>query len=411
MKKRLLFVDDQPNVLDGLRRSLHGLRHTWDMEFVDNGPEALSRLASRPFDVIVTDIRMPGMDGSDLLAVVMQRYPQVIRIALSGSSDQDVILKSVGPTHLFLSKPCDLQQLVSVVTRASTLREHLASESLKRLTSGLKTLPSPPDLYHRLLKALESPDTSIGEVARLISEDVGMAAKILQLVNSSFFGLPRRVSGPTDAVALLGMQTVKSLVLCVGIFSEDTAKFQGGYSIGALRNHSVAVSTYAKQIAAAEASATDLREKAVLAGLLHDVGQLVLIANFPKEYREIRQAAQRRTIPLSRMEKEVLGSTHADVGAYLLGLWGFADVIVEAVAFHHSPADSATQSFSPLTAVHVADALEHQRNPQSPGDAELDQSYLAQIGLADRIDVWRNLIGRSNKKEDVRENCSTLCRR
>src|SRR5262245_37814840 len=99
--KKILFVDDEPNVLQGLERMLRSMRHEWEMQFAMSGPAALERLAEQTFDVIVSDMRMPGMTGAQLLTEVSQRHPHIVRIILSGQADQEDILRSVGPTHQY----------------------------------------------------------------------------------------------------------------------------------------------------------------------------------------------------------------------------------------------------------------------------------------------------------------------
>ncbi|MEO7650489.1 MAG: response regulator, partial [Bryobacteraceae bacterium] len=104
--KQLLFVDDEPKVLEGLKRSLRPMREDWNMSFVTSGAEALQTLEQAPFDVIVSDMRMPVMDGAQLLNEVRQRFPQVVRIVLSGQSDKELIYQSIAATHQYLDKPC-----------------------------------------------------------------------------------------------------------------------------------------------------------------------------------------------------------------------------------------------------------------------------------------------------------------
>jgi len=200
--KRILFVDDESMVLDGLRRMLRGMRNEWEMEFAASGHEALGILAGRQFDVIVTDMRMPGMDGCQLLNHVKKLHPQVVRIVLSGQSDNDMIMKSVGPAHQFLSKPCDAEILKTTVARVCSMWNLLDDEALIKVVSGIESLPSLPQLYSEVVDEVNSAEGSLNRVGEIISKDSGMSAKILQLVNSAFFGLPRQVTSPVRAVQL-----------------------------------------------------------------------------------------------------------------------------------------------------------------------------------------------------------------
>lgn len=393
MTMRVLFVDDQPNILDGLRRMLRGLRNEWQMEFAESGLEALALMAEAPFDVVVSDMRMPGMDGSQLLTETMARYPATVRIILSGQADQVSVLRAVTPAHQYLSKPCDAETLKATVARACSLRDTLSQKPLIRLVSQVTTLPSLPHIYTKLLEELQSEDASVQGVAELIAQDIGMTAKLMQMVNSSFFGTPRRVEGPAHAAALLGLNVLKPLVLSAGIFSQFDADDLRGFSMDTLMERSLAVSHLAEQIAKSHDDDKELAEDALLAGLLHDVGQLLLAANLPEQYGKTLALARDNEMSLCDAELECLGASHADVGAYLLGLWGMTGTIVEAVAFHHHPMKCMANGFSPLTAVHVAGNLadEAQTSSGVTYSLDMDLDYLEHLGVADQLPKWREM--------------------
>ena len=391
--KRILFVDDEPNVLDGLRRMLRPMREEWEIACASGGEEALAILAEELFDVVVSDMRMPGMDGAQLLSEVKQRYPQVIRVVLSGYSEKETVLRSVGPTHQYLAKPCDPEQLRDVIGRACALRDLLSEDTLRGLVSQMSTIPSLPQTYTEIIEELQSPDASIKKVGQIISKDVGMTAKILQLVNSAFFGLRHHVSDPSQAASFLGVDTLKALVLSVHIFSQlDDVKIEG-FSLDALWNHSAATGALAKRIADAEGCAEHIRDYALLAGLLHDAGKLVIAANLPERYGTVLASAKCEALDLWEAERKILTNTHAEVGAYLFGLWGLPDSIVEAVAFHHDPSKCPGTDFTPLVAVHAANAIDHEHDPawKEQNTGLFDMEYIAQLGLADRLPAWREL--------------------
>ncbi len=399
MKKRILFVDDEPLVLSGLQRMLRGFRHEWTMAFAESSQAALEQLAlacaeKEPFDIVVSDMRMPGMDGAQLLDEVMQRYPETVRIVLSGQSEQEAILRVIGSAHQFLSKPCDPETMKKTITRACALRDKLAQPSLKKLVSQVTTLPSLPGVYMQLVEELQSPEASVQRVSELIAHDVGMTAKLLQLVNSSFFGLPRHVESPAHAASLLGLNLLKPLVLSASIFSQYENSCLKGYSLDEAIVHSLMVSSLAKQITSSQTEDQQMVEDTMLAGLLHDVGQLVLATNLPKEYGDAMELAEKEAIPLFEAEMELLGASHADIGAYLLGLWGLPDPIVEAVAFHHEPSKCPHEEFSPLTAVHVANVLGYETllSEEIGRAPEIDLDYLERLEIASKLPQWRNMI-------------------
>ena len=394
--KQLLFVDDEPKLLDGLKRSLRPMRHEWNMTFVTSGAEALRVLEQAPFDVVVSDMRMPGMDGAQLLNEVQQRYPQIVRIVLSGHSDQEMIYQSIAATHQYLAKPCESELLRVAVMRACALRELLGNGSLRRLVTGMQQIPSQPALYAEIRREAESKTASLETIGAIVSKDMGMTAKILQLVNSAYFGLRGTVSTAEQAVNLLGLDTVQALVLTVHVFSQFAPTHGSRFNMDRLWEASTETGSLARAIAKAEQAPALVIDQAYTAGLLHDVGMLVFAANVLKRYDATLTMAYEQGIPLWEVERQEFGATHADVGAYLLGLWGLSDPIIEAVAFHHRPAECVGATFSPLTAVHVANVLQQELSQQATGGvpSQIDLTYLDSIHLTDRLPHWREVAGR-----------------
>jgi putative nucleotidyltransferase with HDIG domain len=389
MTLNILFVDDEPNVLNGLRRMLRPLRHEWSAEFAESGAKALVLLEQKSFDVLVSDMRMPGMSGVELLEAVYRRYPRTVRIILSGQCDEAASARAVRVAHQMLSKPCDPDMLKATVTSACAQRDLLANETLMSLVTRQASVPSLPALYTEVVGELDSPEPSLDRVARIIGRDPGMTARILHLANSSFFGLRNPSSNVKQAVAVLGIETMRMLVLSICIFSRF--KEEGGESprIQAVWSHSQATSGLAARIARAEGCDPRTVEHAAAAGLLHDIGKLILADSLPAEYRVILTDAETSNRPLWQSEQAALGASHAEVGAYLLGLWGVPAPIIEAVAWHHHPNDCPNPSFRPLTAVHAANALV----PRSlgPQEASLDLAYLERLNLVDRVQRWQDL--------------------
>lgn len=394
MKRKILFVDDDPNILQGLRRMLRPMHQEWEMAFAPNGMEAIAILSREPIDVVVSDMRMPGMDGAELLNEVKTKFPQVVRIVLSGHSEQEAIFRSIGPAHQYLTKPCDPEVLKSTISRACSVRDVLADYRLRQLVSQVGSLPSLPGLYIELLNELKSENVSMNKVGSIIAKDIGMTAKILQLVNSAFFGLPRHVAAPSEAVAFLGIDTIKSLVLSLHVFTTfDQSKIKF-FSIEKLLAHSVATGKLVGNLASEEKLDKVTKEQAVMAGFLHDAGQLVLASSLPKKYALIAESMRDNKLTLHDAEYECFGATHAEVGAMLLGLWGLPTPIVEAVAFHHSPSKSAEKKLTPLTLVHIADCLMNELcEAGSEGETagSLDMDYLAALGIADKLPCWKEM--------------------
>jgi putative nucleotidyltransferase with HDIG domain len=388
--KRVMFVDDEPRVLDGLRRMLHKQRNDWDMVFVNSGQEALRELEGSRFDVLVSDMRMPQMDGAALLTQVQKRYPAVVRIVLSGHSDMEAALRAVPVAHQFLAKPCNPETLVEVIRRASGLQELLIDGNLRETIGRIKHLPSFPRTYHALVSALANPNVAMKDIAAIVEKDAGLCAKLLQLVNSAFFGLPRRVTNMQTAVSLLGTKMVKNVVLSLEVF-------QGGptcnkfYSTETLQRHCFFTGTIAKSLL------TDSHESedAFIAGILHDIGELILVSGFPDKFESLVRRSSETGEERYRIENEEFHVSHPVVGAYLLGLWGLPYSVVEAVAHHHEPKAVEGVHIPVLAAVHVADKLlqEGAMGDQGPAaEVTIDPQCMEALGGAEHLPEWRAMV-------------------
>jgi len=420
--RRILFVDDHTNVLQGYKRMLRPMRHEWEMEFAMSGEEALNFMSKSPFDVIVSDMRMPGMDGIELLGIIMERYPETVRIILSGHSDKEMILRSVKTTHQFLMKPCDAETIKNTIERACKLRDLLRNETLRKIATGVQGLPSLPSLYGLIIKEMQSPNASLKRVGHIISQDVSMSAKILQLVNSAFFGLPQKIADPQQATIYLGIDTLKALVLSINVFSsftEDSDLFW--FSLADMRKRSIMVGRLARDIARDETDDEKVAEEALIAGILHDVGRLIML-KIPEQCRMMMDFIERTGCDLVEAEYNVMKTSHAELGAYLLGLWGISDNVVEAVAFHHNPsklledmfiiagksskkdtdkiksrekksrllsAKKLSREYCTLTSVHVANSLLMQESSSvTTIFPYVDMRYLSRLGLTDKLPGW-----------------------
>lgn len=359
MKPKILFADDEPEVLEGLRVMLYSNRSQWDMSFVGGGAEALALLERDSYDVVVTDMRMPGIDGAQLLLAVQERSPETVRMILSGYSDQESVMRTVKLAHRYLSKPCPPAEMKEAIEKALRLRDIIMSVQLKQLISRIESLPALPDLYKRLTAALTNERSSLQAIGDIIAQDVGMSTSILRLVNSAFFGLPTHVANVQHAVKLLGTETIRVLILSIHLFSTISPRHFPGFSLKMLWEHSTRVACFAKAIAEIENVSPEVRDDCFIAGMLHDVGKLVIATTMTSDYKKVLALVRDREIRMCEAEMEIMKTTHADVGAYLISLWGFNDTIVEAVCWHGRESQITCDQFSPMVAVAVANRFDH----------------------------------------------------
>lgn len=393
-KRKILFVDGEPRVLQGLKRMLRSMNHEWEMSFAETGKGALDILGRDSFSVVVTDIFIPDMDGIELLKKIAAMHPQVVRIAFSGTPKENMILKTINSTHQFLSKPCNPDELKRVVTRACALKDLLIEENLVSIISKMESLPSIPSLYVKIVAELQSEDASIQTIGEIISKDLGMTIKILQLVNSAYFGVIKRITSIAHAVSFLGLDTIKGIVLLEKTFSQYKDKNIPDNFLEQIFNHSMKIGVVTKAISEQEGLNKKRVNDAYFAGLLHDVGKLVLADNFPEKFMQIINLSKKNNTPAYVFEKDAFGTTHAEVGSYLIGLWGLDDAIVEAVAFHHSPEMCPERKFIPMTSVYISNALENALQSSNSWEETpvFNENLISELNLADHISQWKNII-------------------
>jgi HD-like signal output (HDOD) protein len=352
--KDILFVDDERDLLDSLRARLYKHRHDWNMKFVSSGEEAIAELERQRFDLVVSDVRMPGMDGGQLLAVVKQRWPTSMRIIVSGYSDPVQAVRLTSLAHQYISKPCDGRELENIIERCFHLQDLLGQESLRKVVGSIGKLPAMPKTYGLLQAALAQPTVTAAQIGDIVNADAAIASKVLQITNSAFFRLRKPMVRIKDAVTYLGFATVRNLVLSAEIFSQWSApKGLSDVDPERLQIHAQCAAAACKALAGGRASPDD----AWLAGLLHDIGYWILIQECPKDLANALELAQAEGLPLLECERRVMGATHAEIGGYLLGLWGLPYAIVEAVALHHTPTAVTPHGYDLIGALAVSHAL------------------------------------------------------
>ena len=342
----VLFVDDEPAMLAGLRRVLRLARPGWRALFAESGKEALALLANEQVDVIVSDVRMPEMNGAELLAIVRDQYPAVARLVLSGYADRDLVISAVGATQQFLCKPVDTTELAEALDQVM-ISQHLVTDSrLRELLGGVTTLPKPPQIYQRMTAVTANPDYDIDDLVAVIRSDLATSTEVLRLVNSSFFGLPTRVGSVAQSVTLLGSTIIQALAVTGGIFATGPG-LPAGLDGTQLSNHGLLVATMARQLAEAEAWSSQAVADIFMAGLLHQIGLPVLAAANPQQWQAAREASSPTDDIWTEHNTQAahFGCAPTLASAYLLGLWGFPDSVVQAIA--DQPADPTDPAATP----------------------------------------------------------------
>ncbi len=392
MPKRLLFVDDE-EILRELYASLDtvlGSGH--EVCTAAGGEEALRLMEEKPFDVIVSDLAMPQMDGMEFMTEVVRTHPESARIVISGFADRLKVAECLTVGHRFFTKPLNFKVLSALLKRICQYSYLISTDRIRKIVCGNKALPTPPDTYLRLSEMLSSEYTEIDDIARVVEQDAGLSTKLLHIVNSAQFGSARQIASPAEAVQLLGIEVLRALMLGTQVFNfyEESPFIRATFHD--LWGHSLRTAVSARKLAVIERLPTPVCEECFLTGLLHDVGKLILAANAEAEYKLVIDLANQRALPLAQAELGIFESTHAQVGAYLLALWGVSDTVVRAIEMHHSLDRAQPCEFGPLLAVHVAQHLD----PSSAREAQLDLATLERLGLLDRVPVWKEVLGADN---------------
>lgn len=389
--KRILFVDDEVDLLEGLRTRLYKQRSHWAMTFVTGAGAALAELEKSHVDLIVSDIRMPEMDGGELLGIVRRRWPETIRLVLSGHVDLAQTLRLTSTAHQYLAKPCDTQQLENIAERCFNLQSLLGQEALRNTVGRIGKLPAMPKTSAQLQQALAQPDVTTEEIGNIVSADPAIATKVLQIANSAFFRSRRPLVRVRDAVNHLGFSTIRNLVLAAEVFTQwsrpenlpqlDTEKLQ---------QHSLAMAAACASLAGDAVPASE----AWLAGLLHDIGYWILVQECPGFLASALERARTEGRSLYDAERLTIGASHAEIGGYLLGLWGLPYAVVEAVALHHAPRSAGEHRFDLLSALAVAHSV-----------LDADAAHPFAVGVAPDPGVDAEYLDRHQAPFDWEEAC------
>jgi len=384
-QRNILMVGNQATEVPDLCQAMPSVAPRWDWQLATTGMAALDALTREEFDAVVTDMRLDDLSGLQLLNQVMSQWPKAHRIILADPGELDALLRCVGGLHQFLARPCEAKRLSTMLSRAFRLDLWLPNVTVRRLLGRLPTLPSAAPDYHATIDDLER--GRLDAAAARIETDPAMAAKILQLANSAAYGPPLDEANARRAATELGLANRRHTVLLAHTYSEFRDLKAAGFDVTVFVDHARKTSRVARRIAEMEAATEAAADQAALAGLLHNLGKLALAVNLPDKQVEVSSLLKQGQKTGWEAEQEVFGATHGEVGGSLLALWGLPMQVIEAVAFHHHPACFLSQSFSPLTAVHVANVMVNATSLEQARE-RLDLRYLATVQAEDHLADW-----------------------
>ncbi len=391
-KPRILIWAKSVPESDLLKTRLRALTIKFDLHFTSSA-EDINRLANAGgCDGVIVALTTEKGSEVDFLRQIIVIRPGAFRLVRAADRKLIQVLGNDPFTHHVPLDP-EPETWENILDRCVLMRTWMETPSLKSLIGKMRKLPTLPRVYTRVVDELNSPEASLAKVAEIVAEDPVVTAKLIQLVNSSFFGLKQPIVSPTDAVMFLGADRVKGLILVARVFSQFDAKQIASLELDQLWNHAMKTGAYAQSIAKWEAKDPRVTGTAFTAGLLHDVGKLMLAGNLPDEYRSVIEISKRDQIPICAAEMQVFGTTHAELGGVLMGLWGLPLELVQSVGWHHAPDLSGDRKFTVLTAVHAANAIASESGEGGARKKIFDADYLAHVGLSDRRNQWRQVCG------------------
>ncbi len=394
---RVLFIGSDPHWFQQAEHDVYCLQPNWLCQRAADSAEARVMVASTAFDALVLDSRVS--DKADLLGRLGDSAGRMICLVCCNLLDRSAVAQWNRPGIMPVSEASDAATMVANLIRADRLRSWMADPTIKSLIPRIHKLPAAPKLHTQVTEELQSPNGSMLVVARVISQDPVMSAKILQVANSAFFGQPSEIVDTAEAAMVLGAERIRALILLAGVFSQYDGTKCPGFLPEPIWNHSVQVAMYARAIAFAETKDARMAEAAFTAGLLHDIGKLILAANLPEMYATALRLRASRKISDREAELGVFGISHAELGACLLASWGLPLPILEAIAWHHEPEKSPNRGYSLLAAVHVANAFAQEGGPEKGRDV-IKVGFLLKTGLGDCRNRWREFCGLATRPEE-----------
>ena len=396
---KILLVDDEEQVLKGVSRIISCEEDDWEVETAISGQEALDVLENEAFDAVVSDMRMPGMDGAQLLDEVGRKYPGMLRIVLSGQADRETVLRAVKPMHQYLSKPCDPEQLIDVIRRAEIFQETISSSDVLNAIGQANCLPSFPDIVNDINHEYESESGDAKSIASIVVKDPLLSARILQLANSSIFALPAPVADIDRAVSLVGGAMIRSLAMMQVVYSE-IQNHDHILSAKRLLDHGLVVAVMSKKLAKWNRYTNEESNLAFSAGLLHDVGKLILLNAFPEKYEQVIKRSRSEGRSIDDLEMEQFGASHQGIGAYLFGLWGLPAEVIESVASHHSFAACAAAAGRPRQIVFAANWIARNHSvDELNAQAEACKDQATACQFAEQLREWQQYIEQTEEPE------------
>jgi HD-like signal output (HDOD) protein len=388
IKRQIYIVDDQPQVLETAMAIVGVVMPEAVVTGFNDPLKALEAIRSNPPDLILSDERMPGMQGSQLLEEARELAPGTLRIIMSGYVSLDK-LTAITSAHQYVAKPFDALQLKNILVRTFAARDRVQNKRLQAVVTSLRSLPSLPQVHHVLLTELENNRGASAVIGQMVAQDAGLSAKVLQLANSPLFGREYLVSSPVEAVLCLGTSMIAAVVLAQTLFKHYHSNSHPEFSLQRVWSHCWRTADLAQCYCREQKLPRQTQEEVFLAGLLHETGRLILMDNFPDQYQAACDAARQAQSPLGPQLRQVFQIAPCEIAAYLLDLWGMPETVVAAISLLEHPENEKAAAFTMASALYIADQIGSKDTPPDPFPTEeWNAAYLRSIGCAEDIESW-----------------------
>ncbi|MDQ8185738.1 HDOD domain-containing protein [Pelagicoccus sp. SDUM812002] len=392
MSANILIVDPDPGAVEAYQKALAAKASSWTVHYA-SAPEVALTLASEVSpDIIVTALCIDEGRGLKLLSRTIDAAPLAHAFIAAEEADRPQLAAAFEGGCRYLPRPCPPDRILLEFHRCLAVDSWLDNPIVKEIVANRPEFESLPRHHNQIVSALNSDDCSIDDVAEAIANDLALSAKLLETVNSSFYGLDQNVSDIKHAVSQLGLSNTRNIVLAAHIFSQVGKDPEHLSLVKEIWHHSISVAGAARRISLHETRGPKAAEEAYSAGLLHDIGKLVLIGVVPEQYIEAQRLARDESHSPWQAEFKHIGCDHAEVGGYLLSRWGLPGAINETVALHHRPANSCHGTFTTLAAVHAANAIVRKRRNPLHADATPITNFFIEIGKNEQWADWEAVV-------------------
>ncbi len=395
-KCRVLFVDDDARMLSGIRRLLT-LQTDWEIFFAENGPEALELLNRNPLDIVISDMRMKGMDGAVLLDKIRHSYPDIVRIILSGQTSQQKLIEAIDRIHYYIPKPYDLGHLTDSIDTIHQMRNSLKNPEYRHMVANQTALPVVPSVYHKLLEQINSDHPDKQCLSQILRSDIGLLCGLLHIAGAGFSIQAAESAGLSSILARYDIGFLRELVQQGSIFKPMEGNSIFIEYLNQINRHSVRITSLAVSLARIDGLSPSQLRLLELFTTLHDVGKLILLDNRPEELRTILAPLTVAGHVGRQAETEQFGISHSELGAYLLSIWGFPRKIVESVYWHHSP--QILRDSLPVRYLAIAETM-----LAATSDADSLLKKIGQHVSPEKLAQWMQLYQQWSHKEQEQDH-------